>query len=77
MNAAHPFAARGPRARASWSKSSAAFPDTYPISLNALVAGCNQKTSRVPIMNVSEADVLQALDALKAARWSSRRAAGA
>lgn len=39
-------------------------PDTYPMSLNALVAGCNQKTSRSPIMNVSEADVLQALDAL-------------
>src|SRR6476646_10839448 len=39
-------------------------PDTYPMSLNALVAGCNQKTSRAPIMNVSDADVLQALDAL-------------
>lgn len=39
-------------------------PDTYPMSLNALVAGCNQKTSRSPIMNVTEADVLQALDAL-------------
>ena len=39
-------------------------PDTYPMSLNALVAACNQKTSRSPIMNVSEADVLQALDAL-------------
>jgi uncharacterized protein YceH (UPF0502 family) len=39
-------------------------PDTYPMSLNALVAGCNQKTSRAPIMNVSDADVLQALDTL-------------
>jgi len=39
-------------------------PDTYPMSLNALVAGCNQKTSRAPIMSVSDADVLQALDAL-------------
>ena len=39
-------------------------PDTYPMSLNALVAGCNQKTSRAPIMNVSDADVLQALDVL-------------
>jgi uncharacterized protein YceH (UPF0502 family) len=35
------------------------------MSLNALVAGCNQKTSRSPIMNASEAEVLQALDALK------------
>ncbi len=39
-------------------------PDTYPLSLNTLVAGCNQKTSRAPIMSVTEADVLQALDAL-------------
>ena len=39
-------------------------PDTYPMSLNALVAGCNQKTSRSPIMNVTDADVLQALDTL-------------
>ena len=34
------------------------------MSLNALVAGCNQKTSRAPIMSVSDADVLQALDTL-------------
>ena len=40
-------------------------PDTYPMSLNALVAGCNQKTSRSPIMNASEAEVLETLDALK------------
>ena len=40
-------------------------PDTYPMSLNALVAGCNQKSSRAPIMSVTEADVLQAIDALK------------
>lgn len=39
-------------------------PDTYPLSLNTLVAGCNQKTSRAPIMSVTEAEVLQALDAL-------------
>jgi uncharacterized protein len=41
-------------------------PDTYPLSVNALVAGCNQKTSRAPIMSVSEAEVLQTLDALNA-----------
>ena len=35
-------------------------PDTYPLSLNALVAGCNQKTSRAPIMDVAEADVRHA-----------------
>ncbi|HSJ81826.1 MAG TPA: DUF480 domain-containing protein, partial [Thiobacillus sp.] len=36
-----------------------------PLSLNALVAGCNQKTSRHPIIEVSEADVLSAIDSLK------------
>lgn len=40
-------------------------PDTYPLSLNALVAGCNQKTSRHPVIEVSEADVLSAIDSLK------------
>ncbi|MCP5277743.1 MAG: YceH family protein [Thiobacillus sp.] len=40
-------------------------PDTYPLSLNALVAGCNQKTSRNPVMEVTEAEVQAALDSLK------------
>jgi uncharacterized protein YceH (UPF0502 family) len=40
-------------------------PDSYPLTLNALVSGCNQKTSRSPVMEVSEADVQGALDALK------------
>ncbi|MBE7418316.1 MAG: YceH family protein [Ideonella sp.] len=45
----------------------ATVPDTYPLSLNALVAGCNQKTAREPVMSLADADVLQALDALRAA----------
>ena len=40
-------------------------PDTYPLTLNALVSGCNQKTSRDPVMEVSEAAAQQALDSLK------------
>jgi uncharacterized protein YceH (UPF0502 family) len=43
----------------------ATVPDTYPLSLNALVAGCNQKTARVPVMEATESDVLDALDGLK------------
>lgn len=39
-------------------------PDTYPLSLNALVAGCNQKNNRDPVMNVTEAQVQEAIDAL-------------
>ncbi len=41
-------------------------PDTYPLSLNALVAGCNQKTARNPVMDATETDVLVAVDSLKA-----------
>jgi uncharacterized protein len=43
----------------------ATVPDTYPLSLNALVTGCNQKTAREPIMELTEADVLEAIDALR------------
>ncbi len=40
-------------------------PDSYPLSLNSLVLGCNQKSSREPLMNLSEADAASALDTLK------------
>lgn len=41
-------------------------PDSYPLSLNALVLGCNQKTSRDPVMEISDDDARTALEALKA-----------
>ncbi len=44
-------------------------PDTYPLSLNALVAGCNQKTSRDPVMNVDEREAQQVLDELRQRSW--------
>jgi uncharacterized protein YceH (UPF0502 family) len=40
-------------------------PDSYPLTLNTLVAGCNQKTSRNPLMELSETEVQAALDSLK------------
>jgi len=40
-------------------------PDTYPLSLNALVAGVNQKTARDPVINATDAEVLTAVDGLK------------
>ena len=40
-------------------------PDTYPLSLNALVAGCNQKNNRDPVMEAGETEVLEALDSLR------------
>jgi len=40
-------------------------PDTYPLTQNALVAGCNQKTSRDPVVNASDADVQAVIERLK------------
>lgn len=40
-------------------------PDSYPLSINALVLGCNQKTSRDPMMEVTDDDARTAIDALK------------
>ena len=40
-------------------------PDTYPLTLNALLSGCNQKTSRDPVINVTETEVQAAVDSLK------------
>ncbi len=40
-------------------------PDSYPLSLNSLLLGCNQKTTRDPLMELSEADVAQALTTLQ------------
>ena len=40
-------------------------PDSYPMSLNGLLTGCNQKTSRDPVMNLSDAEAQEALDSLK------------
>ncbi|AIL61144.1 YceH family protein [Pseudomonas alkylphenolica] len=40
-------------------------PETYPLTLNALVLACNQKTSREPVMNLSQGQVGQALRALE------------
>jgi uncharacterized protein YceH (UPF0502 family) len=40
-------------------------PDSYPLTLNALVTGCNQKSSRDPVMEVSEGEAQEALDSLR------------
>jgi uncharacterized protein YceH (UPF0502 family) len=40
-------------------------PDSYPLTLNSLILGCNQKSSRFPSMELSEADVFIALNAMK------------
>jgi uncharacterized protein len=40
-------------------------PDSYPLTLNSLVLGCNQKSSRFPIMELTEVEALSALTAMK------------
>ncbi|WP_397448720.1 YceH family protein [Pseudomonas sp. NA-150] len=40
-------------------------PETYPLTLNALVTACNQKTSREPVMNLTQGLVGQSLRALE------------
>ena len=40
-------------------------PDTYPLSVNSLMAACNQKSSREPVMEVAEDEVRQALHVLE------------
>lgn len=42
-------------------------PEAYPLSLNAIVTGCNQKSNRDPLMNVDEDQVGRALETLRAA----------
>ncbi|MGE8414467.1 MAG: YceH family protein [Pseudomonas sp.] len=44
----------------------AANPETYPLTLNALVIACNQKTSREPVMNLTPGQVGQSLRTLEA-----------
>lgn len=40
-------------------------PEYYPLTLNALVAACNQKTNREPVVSYDEQSVSQTLDALR------------
>ena len=40
-------------------------PDSYPLTLNSLLLGCNQKTTREPVMNITDAQAQEALDELK------------
>lgn len=40
-------------------------PDAYPLTLNGLTTGCNQKTSREPVMDLTDSEILATLDALR------------
>src|SRR6516225_9137294 len=51
-------------------------PDSYPLTLNALVAGCNQKSSRDPVLNATETDVRAAVEGLKSMLLAIERSGG-
>lgn len=40
-------------------------PENYPLSLNSLTNACNQKSNRLPVMDIDESEVLEALDELR------------
>jgi uncharacterized protein YceH (UPF0502 family) len=46
-------------------------PENYPLSLNALVNACNQKSSRDPVLELTEDEVRQALHALEDLNFTS------
>ncbi len=46
-------------------------PEVYPLSLNSLTAACNQKTSRVPVVDYDEDTVLRALELLRSKRLAT------
>jgi uncharacterized protein YceH (UPF0502 family) len=47
-------------------------PDYYPLSLNALMNACNQKSNREPTMDLDEDDIRQALHGLEEKRLGGR-----
>jgi uncharacterized protein YceH (UPF0502 family) len=51
-------------------------PDQYPLSLNALTNACNQKTNRDPVLELTEGEVQQAVDALMKKYLVSDKSAG-
>lgn len=40
-------------------------PDVYPLTVNSLTSGCNQKTSRAPVMSLAESEVQGSLEGLR------------
>ncbi len=60
-----PLTAPQARVLATLLEKSRTVPDSYPLTLNSLVAGCNQKSSREPVMQFTDGEVQEALDGLR------------
>ncbi len=61
----HPLSPTEARVLATLMEKARTVPDSYPMTLNSLASGCNQKTSRDPVMQLSDADILATLDSLR------------
>ncbi|HMN21610.1 MAG TPA: YceH family protein [Ottowia sp.] len=82
MNALRPLTPIEARVLGTLLEKARTVPDTYPLSLNAVVSGCNQRSSREPVMAVSADEAQAALESLqglslaieshggRVARWS-------
>ena len=53
-----------------------ATPEYYPLTMNALVNACNQKSNRDPVMALSEADAIEALQELLREQLSYKSSEG-
>jgi len=60
-----PLSAAQARVLATLMEKARTVPDSYPLTLNSLLLGCNQKSAREPVLNLSEADVAEAIDGLR------------
>ena len=60
-----PLTAPQARVLATLLEKSRTVPDSYPLTLNSLVAGCNQKSSRERVMQLTDGEVQEALDGLR------------
>ena len=63
--ASHPLSALEARVLATLMEKERTVPDSYPLTLNAVTTGCNQKSAREPVMQVSDAQAQEALDSLR------------
>ncbi|WP_333708922.1 YceH family protein [Malikia spinosa] len=60
-----PLTAAEARVLATLMEKARTVPDSYPLTLNSLQSGCNQKSSREPVMNLIEDEIAQAIDGLR------------
>lgn len=44
-------------------------PDSYPLTLNALITACNQRSNREPVVDYDDATVIRAIDGLRDRGW--------